>query len=46
MQNGNAIGLTSSYTGTDGGVHASADVWFLAQKGSHGNTACHRCSSR
>jgi hypothetical protein len=33
LQNGNAIGLTSSYTGTDGSTHASADVWFLAQKG-------------
>jgi hypothetical protein len=32
QQNGNVIGLTSSYTGTDGSVHDSADVWFLAQK--------------
>lgn len=32
QQNGNVIGLTSHYTGTDGGVHDSADVWFLAQK--------------
>jgi len=31
-QNGNAIGLTSSYTSTDGSVHDSADVWFLAQQ--------------
>ncbi|HEX8405061.1 MAG TPA: hypothetical protein VF670_10620, partial [Duganella sp.] len=31
LQNGNAIGLTSSYTRTDGSVQDSADVWFLAQ---------------
>ena len=28
MQNGNAIGLTSHYTSSDGTVHDSADVWF------------------
>src|SRR5471032_3408640 len=28
QQNGNRIGLTSSYTSTDGSAHASADVWF------------------
>ena len=32
LQNGNIVGLTSSYTSTDGSSHASADVWFLAQQ--------------
>jgi hypothetical protein len=32
QQNGNVIGLTSSYTSTDGSVHQSADAWFLADK--------------
>jgi hypothetical protein len=28
--NGNLIGLTSSYQTTDGATHAAADVWFVA----------------
>jgi hypothetical protein len=28
--NGNLIGLTSTYTTTDGANHAAADVWFVA----------------
>ncbi len=39
QQNGNIVGLTSSYTRTDGSVHASADVWFLAQKPAATSTA-------
>ncbi|MBP6851901.1 MAG: hypothetical protein KA164_09890 [Rhodoferax sp.] len=30
--NGNLVGLTSSYQSTDGSTHAAADVWFLAGK--------------
>ena len=30
MDNGNLIGLTSTYETTDGVTHAAADVWFLA----------------
>jgi hypothetical protein len=32
IQNGNIVGLTSSYTSIDGSTHASADVWFQTQK--------------
>jgi len=32
--NGNVLGLTSSYQTTDGATHAAADVWFVADKGS------------
>jgi len=32
QQNGNLVGMTSSYTSTDGSQHDTADVWFLAQK--------------
>jgi hypothetical protein len=32
MDNGNLIGLTSSYQTTDGATHAAADVWFVADK--------------
>ena len=32
--NGNVIGLTSSYTTADGTSHAMADVWLVADKGS------------
>jgi len=28
VQNGNIVGLTSTYTSTDGSTHAAADVWF------------------
>jgi hypothetical protein len=31
LDNGNWIGLRSSYTTTDGGVHQVADVWFRAE---------------
>jgi hypothetical protein len=31
--NGNILGLTSSYQTTDGTTHAAADVWFIADKG-------------
>jgi hypothetical protein len=30
--NGNIIGLTSTYQTTDGATHAAADVWFVADK--------------
>ena len=30
--NGNLIGLTSTYQTTDGATHAAADVWFVADK--------------
>ena len=30
--NGNILGLTSTYETTDGATHAAADVWFLADK--------------
>jgi hypothetical protein len=30
--NGNIVGLTSSYQTTDGATHAAADVWFVADK--------------
>jgi hypothetical protein len=30
--NGNLIGLTSSYQTTDGATHAAADVWFVADR--------------
>jgi hypothetical protein len=30
--NGNILGLTSSYETTDGATHAAADVWFLADR--------------
>jgi hypothetical protein len=32
--NGNLLGLTSTYQTTDGASHQAADVWFLADKGS------------
>ena len=31
-QNGNLIGLTSTFTTADGSSHASADVWFQAKQ--------------
>jgi len=31
--NGNIIGLTSSYQTTDGASHAAADVWFVTDAG-------------
>ena len=31
--NGNIVGLTSTYQTTDGATHAAADVWFVADKG-------------
>jgi hypothetical protein len=31
--NGNILGLTSTYETTDGVTHAAADVWFIADKG-------------
>ena len=31
--NGNILGLTSTYQTTDGQTHAAADVWFIADKG-------------
>jgi hypothetical protein len=30
--NGNLVGLVSSYETTDGNTHAAADVWFVADK--------------
>jgi hypothetical protein len=30
--NGNLVGLESTWTGTDGKVHAAADVWFVARR--------------
>jgi hypothetical protein len=30
--NGNLVGLTSTYTTTDGATHAAADVWFVADR--------------
>jgi hypothetical protein len=30
--NGNLVGLTSTYETTDGATHAAADVWFVADK--------------
>jgi hypothetical protein len=30
--NGNILGLTSTYQTTDGATHSAADVWFLANK--------------
>ncbi|HVR51429.1 MAG TPA: heme utilization protein, partial [Pseudorhodoferax sp.] len=30
--NGNLVGLVSSYETTDGATHAAADVWFVAQR--------------
>jgi hypothetical protein len=32
MDNGNLVGLTSSYQTSDGVNHAAADVWFVADK--------------
>jgi hypothetical protein len=32
VDQGNWIGLQSSYTSSDGSVHAVADVWFLAER--------------
>jgi hypothetical protein len=32
--NGNLVGLTSTYETTDGASHAAADVWFVADKSS------------
>jgi hypothetical protein len=31
LNNGNLLGMTSSYTGADGSQHAMADVWFAKQ---------------
>ncbi len=31
VQNGNLLGLTSSYTMADGATHATADVWFAKE---------------
>jgi hypothetical protein len=36
--NGNLIGLTSTYQATDGSTHAAADVWFVADKRSSAAT--------
>ncbi len=33
VQNGNLLGLTSTYTTGDGGTHAMADVWFAKDTG-------------
>ncbi|MDR3411074.1 MAG: hypothetical protein P4L87_09060, partial [Formivibrio sp.] len=32
VDNGNIVGLTSSYETADGATHAAADVWFVADK--------------
>jgi hypothetical protein len=32
IDQGNIVGLTSSYQTTDGATHAAADVWFMADK--------------
>ncbi|NBT56285.1 MAG: heme utilization protein, partial [Betaproteobacteria bacterium] len=37
--NGNLLGLTSSYETTDGVKHAAADVWFVADKSAIRQTA-------
>jgi len=34
IDNGNLVGLTSSYQTTDGATHAAADVWFVADQSS------------
>ena len=34
VNNGNIVGLTSSFTTTDGASHELADVWFVADKAS------------
>ena len=34
--NGNWVGLTSTYQSTDGSIHESADVWFTADKAAAG----------
>jgi hypothetical protein len=36
--NGNLIGLTSTYQTADGETHAAADVWFVADRGSAATT--------
>jgi hypothetical protein len=33
-ENGNLLGLTSTYQTIDGAIHGAADVWFLADKAS------------
>jgi hypothetical protein len=33
VQHGNLLGLTSTYTTTDGATHETADVWFAKQAG-------------
>jgi Ca2+-binding EF-hand superfamily protein len=39
QDNGNLIGLTSSYETTDGATHAAADVWFVADRNQHTRAA-------
>jgi hypothetical protein len=37
--NGNVLGLTSTYQTADGATHAAADVWFATDSGGSGNQA-------
>jgi trimeric autotransporter adhesin len=39
VQHGNLLGLTSTYTTTDGATHETADVWFAKDTGSSAATA-------
>ncbi|MBI5258729.1 MAG: hypothetical protein HY855_19650, partial [Burkholderiales bacterium] len=39
VDNGNAVGLVSSYTSTDGQQHEMADVWFQRDNGAAAPTA-------
>jgi hypothetical protein len=44
--NGNLLGLTSSYQTTDGTTHAAADVWFVADRDQHAATAATNVSTQ
>jgi hypothetical protein len=39
VQHGNLLGLTSTYTTTDGATHETADVWFAKDSGASASTA-------
>ncbi len=39
IQNGNLLGLTSTYTTSDGATHAMADVWFAKDTSTSVSTA-------
>ncbi len=44
--NGNLLGLTSTYETTDGATHAAADVWFVTDRVASSENANEAVSGR